>query len=187
MTPEERREVAEVVRADAAPRDGIGEEDNPIPRWFWITFALSVVFAAGYVPYFTLSGWSQTEQYEAQLAVARVQREAVRAALPTTNPYRGDAAAIAEGETTFATICSACHKPDGSGLVGPSLVDPYWRYGADDQALFVSVAQGRPEGMPPWEAQLGTDKIWKALAYLETLPRSSAPGMGAPGFAGAGP
>ena len=27
---------------------------------------------------------------------------------------------------------------------------------------------------------LGPDKIWKALAYLETLPRSDEPGVGAP-------
>ena len=49
--------------------------------------------------------------------------------------------------------------------------------------LFASVAQGRPGGMPPWGTQLGDEKIWKVLAYLETLPRSSQPGMGAPGVA----
>ena len=35
--------------------------------------------------------------------------------------------------------------------------------------------------MPAWETQLGTEKIWKALAYLETLPKSEQPGVGAPG------
>ena len=30
--------------------------------------------------------------------------------------------------------------------------------------------------MPPWGAQLGAEKIWKVLAYLETLPRSPRAG-----------
>jgi cytochrome c oxidase cbb3-type subunit 3 len=87
----------------------------------------------------------------------------------------------------FATICAVCHKPDGSGLVGPSLVDPYWKYGHDDAALFETVADGRPLGMPPWGAQLGDEKIWKVLAYLETLPRQEAPGVGAPDYVAPAP
>jgi mono/diheme cytochrome c family protein len=42
--------------------------------------------------------------------------------------------------------------------------------------------------MPAWGAQLGDEKIWKVLAYLETLPQQSEPGVGAPGAAdGASP
>jgi cytochrome c oxidase cbb3-type subunit 3 len=174
------REIPEYERADGAVRDGIGEEDNPIPLWWWITFLGTVVWAALYAPYYLFSGWSQETQYEAEVAAAQVQVAAVQAEMPTTNPFRGNAAAIAEGKETWLTICAACHKPDASGLVGPSLVDPYWKYGHDDATLFATVAKGRPGGMPPWEAQLGTDKIWKVLAYLETLPKSDEPGMGAP-------
>jgi cytochrome c oxidase cbb3-type subunit 3 len=89
---------------------------------------------------------------------------------------------VAEGAETFATICSACHKVDGTGLVGPSLVDSYWKYGSSDELLFESVSGGRPGGMPAWGVQLGSEKIWKALAYLETLPKSPVPGVGAPDY-----
>jgi mono/diheme cytochrome c family protein len=34
--------------------------------------------------------------------------------------------------------------------------------------------------MPPWGDQLGSEKIWKALAYMESLPKSDVPGVGAP-------
>ena len=78
------------------------------------------------------------------------------------------------------TICVACHKPDGSGLVGPSLIDPYWKYGNSDHVLYETIDKGRPLGMPPWGAQLGSVKIWQVLAYMETLPRTEEPGMGAP-------
>jgi cytochrome c oxidase cbb3-type subunit 3 len=164
-------------------RDGIGEEDNAIPTWWWGGFLVTVLFAAVYIPTDAITGWTQERQYAEQVREAEQRLAAVRAALPSENPFRGDATARVEGEQVFATICAACHKPDGSGLVGPSLVDPYWKYGSSDADLFASVAKGRPGGMPAWEAQLGTDKIWKALAYMESLERSREPGVGAPGFA----
>lgn len=177
------REIPDWPAPREPARDGIGEEDNAIPAWWWWTFLGTVLFAAFYVPYYVLSGWSQEGQYADQVAAAEVRAAAVRAALPTENPFRGDPAAVAEGQQVFTTICAACHKPDGSGLVGPSLVDPYWKYGHSDAELFASVSKGRPGGMPGWETQLGVDKIWKTLAYLETLPRSDEPGVGAPGVA----
>jgi cytochrome c oxidase cbb3-type subunit 3 len=182
----EPRETPELSREDGAPRDGIGEEDNAIPAWWWWTFVGTILFAAFYIPFYTLSGWSQERQYEAQAAAVEAELARARPSVPDTNPYRGDPEAIAEGQQVFATICAACHKPDGTGLVGPSLVDPYWKYGSSDHDRFESVSEGRPGGMPPWEPQLGSEKIWKVLAYVDTLPRSDEPGVGAPGVAAPG-
>jgi hypothetical protein len=36
--------------------------------------------------------------------------------------------------------------------------------------------------MPPWGPQLGAEKIWKVLAYIETLPKRAEPGVGSPDF-----
>jgi cytochrome c oxidase cbb3-type subunit 3 len=175
------REIPEYP-TDDAERDGIGEEDNAIPLWYNASFAGTVVFAVVYALFYLFSGWSARGQWREELAVAEQRYAAVRAAAPTANPYHGNAAALAEGAQVFATICAACHLLNGSGLVGPSLVDPYWKYGRDDAELYRSVSEGRPGGMPAWGAQLGADKIWKALAYVETLPRSEQPGVGAPGY-----
>ncbi len=183
---EEFGEIAEYERGDAAVRDGIAEEDNAIPLWFNVGFYGLIVFGIVYAIYYTMSGWSSAGEYQAQVAAAEARAAEVRASMPTTNPFRGDQVALTEGQTTFTTVCAACHKPDGSGLVGPSLVDPYWKYGETDEALFETVSAGRPGGMPGWEAQLGSEKIWKVLAYMETLPRSDEPGVGAPGVGGAG-
>lgn len=181
------REIPELPDPEKSPRDGIGEEDNAIPLWFNASFLATIVFAVLYVAYYHLYlGWSAAEQYQQEVARAEALRAEAMASLPSENPYSGDPAALAEGRQTFETICSACHKPDGSGLVGPSLVDPYWKYGDSDEALFESVAQGRPLGMPPWEAQLGSEKIWKVLAYVESLPKSDEPGVGAPGVSPGG-
>jgi cytochrome c oxidase cbb3-type subunit 3 len=180
----ERPEIAELPAAAPGERDGIGELDNPVPLWFNLAFLGTLLFGVVYILWYTLSGWSQLGQYREEVERRGRELAASRAAAPppSANPYRGDAAAIAEGKEVFATICVACHLPDGRGLVGPSLVDPYWKYGSDDAALFETVARGRPAGMPPW-GTLGDAKIWKALAYLETLPRSDEPGLGAPGYA----
>ncbi len=173
-------EIAEFETPAGGERDGIGENDHPIPLWFNLAFAASVVFAVLYFPYYTFGGWSSKAQYDAEVAAANEAQAKVLASLPTTNPFRGNTAAIGEGQQVFASICAACHKPDGSGLVGPSLVDPYWKYGKDDPALLESVTKGRPGGMPAWGQQIGTEKAWKVLAFIETLPKSDQPGVGAP-------
>ena len=184
MSERERGEIAELPRADAALRDGIGEEDHAIPLWFNVGFYGLIGFGIAYILWYALlSGWSQSGQYEAELAAAATRYGTQRAeAAPTTNPYHGDAAAIAQGKQTFETICLACHLIDGTGLVGPSLVDPYWKYGHSDAELFATVSAGRPLGMPPWGPQLGTEKIWQVLAYIETLPKRAEPGVGSPEF-----
>ena len=180
MAPPE--EIPERPTAAASPNDGIGEEDNAIPVWFNVAFLATIVFAFVYVIYYTASGWTARGQYDAEVAAAEAIAASAKANQPSVNPYRGDAAAIAEGQQVFAQICVACHKADASGLVGPSLVDPYWKYGHSDAELFATVMEGRPGGMPAWGAQLGSEKVWRALAYLETLPKSDAPGVGAPDY-----
>ncbi len=173
-------EIAEYPRPEGPLKDGIAEEDNKIPLWFNVTFIGTIVFSLIYIPYYIFGGWSSAGQWSAEVERAEAVYAEVRRAMPTENPYRGDAAAIAAGQDLWVTTCAACHKPDGSGLVGPSLVDPYWKYGRTDEALFETLTEGRPLGMPPWGPTLGTEKIWKVLAYMETLPQSDEAGVGAP-------
>jgi cytochrome c oxidase cbb3-type subunit III len=181
---DEPRETPEYPLDGEPERDGIDEHDHPIPLWFNAVFALSVAFGIFYIAYWVgWSDWSQADAWRQEVAAADARAQALRAAMPQTNPYRGQAQAIAEGMQIYNTTCAACHKPDASGLIGPSLVDAYWKYGSDDPQLFDTVSAGRPGGMPPWGPALGSEKIWKALAYVETLPRSDQPGIGAPDYA----
>lgn len=164
-------------------RDGIREEDNPIPLWFNASWIATTIFGIAYmIWYLAISDWSSSGEWRAAVAAAESQAATERASQPTENPYTSNAAAIAEGQEVFSTICIACHMADGRGLVGPSLVDPYWKYGSTDQDLFLTVTDGRPGGMAAWGAQLGSEKIWKVIAYVRTLPRTSEPGFGAPDY-----
>jgi cytochrome c oxidase cbb3-type subunit 3 len=175
-------EIVEYATDDEAVRDGIGEDDNDIPFWFNATFIASIVFACLYIPYYLFAGWSSAGQYAAESERLEAGFAAVRTERPNVNPLRGDPAAIAAGKEVWTTTCVACHLPDGRGLVGPSLIDPYWKYGSSDDELFLTVSEGRPAGMPPWGSALSTEKIWQVLAFVETLPKTSASGVGAPDF-----
>ena len=182
------RDIPELPHAEPDERDGIAEEDNKIPLWFNASWIATWIFGFVYIAwYLGPSDWTQVGQYRAEVAAAEARQAEVMASLPSTNPYRGDAEAIAAGEVVYTSTCVACHLPNGVGLVGPSLVDPYWKYGDSDAALFETIAKGRPAGMPPWGAQLGNEKIWQVLAYIETLPRTSEPGLGAPDYEAPGP
>ena len=77
----EQPEVAERPRVEEPVRDGIGEEDNPIPLWFNVTFYGAIVFGIVYILYYDFSGWSQATQYAAE--VERVSKETA-AARPAT-------------------------------------------------------------------------------------------------------
>jgi mono/diheme cytochrome c family protein len=48
---------------------------------------------------------------------------------------------------------------------GPDLRAPL-AFGADEAALFESVAKGRPGGMPGFASSLGTDRTWKVVTYV---------------------
>jgi cytochrome c oxidase cbb3-type subunit 3 len=175
-------EVPERPR-DRRPRDGIEEEDHPIPLWFNIAWVATWILAIGYmVWYLGFADTSAHTQWAAEVAAAAKNAPPAGAPAASTNPYRGDAAAIADGAQTFATICIACHGPGAHGLVGPSLVDHYWKYGETDADHFKTVMEGRPGGMPPWGPQLGSDKVWKVLAYVDSLPKTDRPEFGAPDY-----
>ena len=75
MSPDEQY-VAEYARPDEAPKDGIGEEDHPIPAWWWWTFLGTVAFAAFYVPYYAMTGWSQERQYAEEVQRIEALRNA---------------------------------------------------------------------------------------------------------------
>lgn len=89
-------------------------------------------------------------------------------ALP--NPYEGNAQAVQEGHDLFVRMnCAGCHGYDAKGAMGPNLTDRYWRYGGVPVAIFKSIYEGRPQGMPAWNPALPPDEIWKLVAYIGSL------------------
>jgi cytochrome c oxidase cbb3-type subunit 3 len=91
------------------------------------------------------------------------------------NPYEGDVAAIAQGRELFQSMnCVGCHAPDGGGAMGPPLSDNEWIYGGEPGQIFMTIMQGRPNGMPSFANALPEESIWKLVAYVRSLSRQQA-------------
>ena len=87
------------------------------------------------------------------------------------NPYAGQQQSATEGAKLFSSMnCDGCHGGGATGFVGPSLSDGRWRYGGSDAAIFQSISQGRPKGMPSFGGLLSPEIIWKLVTYLQSLP-----------------
>jgi cytochrome c-L len=87
------------------------------------------------------------------------------------NPYAGDPAAIEAGEELYARLCQACHLKDGTGRIGPSLVDGDWtRPRTDtDRGRFEIIYAGGAGAMQAFGRRIDQDQILQLLAYLEVL------------------
>lgn len=85
-------------------------------------------------------------------------------------PNLRDAEAIQRGMDLYDQMnCIGCHAPNGGGGMGPSLSNSRYIYGADPLNIFLSIAQGRPGGMPAWSEMLSHDVIWDIVAYLRSI------------------
>jgi mono/diheme cytochrome c family protein len=90
--------------------------------------------------------------------------------LSLANPFEGDRNAIATGARIYiAYNCIDCHGADGSGAMGPTFQDGRWRFGGSASAVFESIYQGRPEGMPAWGGRISDEQIWMLVAYVRSL------------------
>ncbi|MEO8193280.1 MAG: c-type cytochrome [Gemmatimonadales bacterium] len=90
--------------------------------------------------------------------------------LELRNPYEGDKRAAGIGAQLFiAYNCIDCHGADGAGAMGPTFQDGRWHFGGSAGAVFESIYQGRPDGMPSWGGRITNDQIWMLTAYVRSL------------------
>jgi cytochrome c-L len=91
------------------------------------------------------------------------------------SPYVGDAGALADGRRLYETWCQSCHLPDGSGRIGPSLIDPQRTYErtATDVGLFETVYGGALGAMQPFRDRMTLDEILRLVAYVRSLRAGS--------------
>lgn len=163
----------------------ITENTGKIPVWFSVLFSatIAIAFVYGFF-YHLIYDWSQAKEYAQEVAYYKQEHPQIHVALKKdgTNPYRGDAAAITAGEKTFTTICGACHRQDGTGLIGPNIVDNKWLHGNTDAAVFSQIMDGitleqvkqkPPKGpMPGHKNSLGAKKVLEVMAYLAEKNKS---------------
>jgi cytochrome c oxidase cbb3-type subunit 3 len=165
--------------------DGIREYDNPMPRWWLLTFAGTVIFSVVYL--FNIgpvgNGKGRIAQYESEVAAA--------AALMPPTPTSIDPAqllAMAEdeetteaGEEVFKSYCASCHGPDGGGIIGPNLTDEMWLHGGAPDSVYHTIVEGvLAKGMPPWGKSLAPEQLTSVTAYVISLRGTSPDNPKAP-------
>lgn len=165
--------------------DDLEEYNNPLPRWWLIKFYLLILFGFAYLALYPglgnfagLLGWSQTSEYDKEVAAAEeryapLYRELASIPIPelAKNPQ-----AMQTGQRLFGNNCAACHGSDARGAVGfPDLTDDDWLWGGSPEAIKTSILNGRQGVMPAWGSALGEDGVDQVAAYVYSLNGRSAP------------
>ena len=106
-------------------------------------------------------------------------------AIEIANPLGNSPQVVAEGKELFIRMnCAGCHGYGGGGGMGPKLTDSYWRYGGTPAAIYKTLYEGRPQGMPAWGRALPPATLWKLTAYVWSLGGGIAPGQAQAGLQG---
>ena len=90
------------------------------------------------------------------------------------NPYHGNAEALEAGKKLYQRNCQACHMPDGSGRLGPSLIDGEVinpRAGTDvgDFEIVYAGARGAMQSFA--RRGMSADDMLKVIAYVRRLKK----------------
>ena len=173
MTPEHQTPPEE-FNEDALRQhvyDGIREYDKRLPNWWLATFYGSIIFSVAY--YACYEWWKalpdQTIVVKAEMARIDAAKLASVATLndETIWAMSRNPAFVESGKATFLANCAACHKPDLTGSIGPSLVDNVWIHGANPMNVYTTITTGvAVKGMPTWGPVLGPKKVTEVAAFV---------------------
>lgn len=151
------------------------EYNHPLPRWWLYLFYLTCIFALLYLWLYpglgTFNGqldWSQTSQYDREMAAARERYE------PLFDQYlkqdiatlAGNAEATQMGERLYLTYCVQCHGSDARGSTAfPNLTDNDWLGPNTPDHVKNTILNGRQGIMPPMAAAVGSAEAVDQLAH----------------------
>ncbi|MGE5537540.1 MAG: c-type cytochrome [Gemmatimonas sp.] len=86
------------------------------------------------------------------------------------NPFANDPGAAERGMKHFRAFnCIGCHADNGGGGMGPALSNARWIYRSTPANIFLSISQGRANGMPAWGGMLPPNVIWELVSYIESI------------------
>ena len=78
----------------------------------------------------------------------------------------------------MAFNCIGCHADNGGGGMGPALSNSFFQYGGEPANIYLTIMQGRPNGMPAWGGILPDAVIWDLVAYIQQISKEPHPQWG---------
>ncbi len=156
--------------------DGICEYDNPTPSWWTWLFLGSIAFSAVYLFFDLLSVGTFSpvslykQDYIESMKLQYGQLGDVKPDTATLLKLMKDDKWNRVGQSIFATNCTSCHGPDGSGLSAPNLTDDYYINVRKLDDFPDVITNGRKNGaMPAWGTRLQPVEIVLAASYVASL------------------
>ncbi|MER8602543.1 cytochrome-c oxidase, cbb3-type subunit III [Mesorhizobium sp. M1233] len=179
--------------------DGIRELNNPLPRWWVVTFYATIVWAIGYTiayPAWPLLhsattgvlGYSSRNEVKNELSAAEAAKGKYVAAIESKSVSEIAADdglrefAIAAGGAAFKVNCVQCHGSGAQGSKGfPNLNDDDWLWGGKADQIQQTVTHGirfasdpdtRLSEMPAFGDIITADQIKQVSAYIAGLSQA---------------
>jgi len=173
------------VEGDIKPTGHVWDEDleefdNPLPRWWFYMFILTLVFGIAYLALYPglgtfkgLFGWTQINQYETESAEYDAKYSDLYAGYAATAipELAKNAKAMKSGERIYASYCTVCHGSDARGSIGfPNLTDDDWLWGGSPEQIKASIMSGRTANMPARGGlPLTDDEVENVTEYVMSL------------------
>lgn len=186
--------------------DGIEELNTPMPRWWLISFYLTIVWGIGYTIAYPawpmisgatqgLLGYSTRAEVAQDIqdhnaANAELVTELLAVDLANFDPQSDlHRYAVARGGSVFRAQCSQCHGAGAAGAKGyPNLLDNDWLWGGNLVEIKHTVQHGIRNNtdddahwsqMPAFGEILSSSEIETLAEFLPTLSNSDGTGAGA--------
>lgn len=163
--------------------DGIVELNNPLPRWWFFLYWITIIFAVGYLVLFPglgsfkgYLGWTSAGEHDQDVASAEATYAPIYEgyAKQPVEQLAKDPEAMKIAQRLFGNNCAVCHGSDARGQRGfPNLTDGDWLYGGAPENIKQSILNGRNAAMPAWGQMLGEQGVREVAAYVRSLSGQS--------------
>lgn len=200
MNAHENEKITDKITGTATTQhewDGIQELDTPLPRWWLITFYITIVWGVLYTiaypawPLVTsategILGYSSRAEVAAAIDAHAASNADISDRIATTDfasiatDADLDSFAQAGGAAVFRTYCAQCHGAGAAGAKGyPNLIDDDWLWGGTPEDIAHTLRHGirweadddtRYSQMPAFgDGILSNDEIEAVADYVLSL------------------
>ena len=180
--------------------DGIKELNNPLPRWWVVSFYACIVWALIYTVFYPawplltsattgVLRYSSRADVRSELAAAEAARSGYVAAIKAADMQQILAdetlrtVATAAGNAAFKVNCIQCHGSGAQGSKGfPNLNDDDWLWGGTPEQILTTIAHGvraredadtHVSEMPAFGDILKPAEIASVATFVADLPKGT--------------